>query len=459
MTRKTDWKKKVFPLFVHGDGVEYATRDSLMVWSWGNLLSLFGSLDSHLLIACFPKSVTSNNTWPLVWDWLVWSFKALAEGEHPRRGPYNEPLQKGTLFHSLQGQPLTANRLCGAIWSIQGDHEFFSNVLHLPHWRNPNPCWECDCTQPGGPKPYTVLDHGRRAFEKRSLESEGLCPHALFKVPGVSTRMVRGDGLHIVFTKGVFAHLLGSILHYCCWYDAPGGRQAVPPAKRLGLLWGKIQQEYSALGKGITRLSNLRLSMFTDERKPHAAPAFLNCKGGEAKHLAPALLEVIKKVLAKEGAVEHAAERAMVSALQKACNLVALWDNADMFLTEEEFATSMRLCDDFLTLYDLLNTWALAKGRNLFHIVMKHHTFLHLVENSFFLNPRCHWCFKSEDFVGRLSTLAFSVSMGTSSCRLSLKVGPKYRLMLHLRLTRGDMDAPWEAWAIEDWDWVEVAGP
>ena len=29
------WRKKTIPLFVHGDGVEYQTRDSLMVWSWG----------------------------------------------------------------------------------------------------------------------------------------------------------------------------------------------------------------------------------------------------------------------------------------------------------------------------------------------------------------------------------------------------------------------------------------
>ena len=27
------------PIFIHGDGVEYATRDSLMTWSWGSLLN------------------------------------------------------------------------------------------------------------------------------------------------------------------------------------------------------------------------------------------------------------------------------------------------------------------------------------------------------------------------------------------------------------------------------------
>ena len=43
-----DWKRKVVPLFIHGDGVEYQSRDTLMVWSFGSVLSLFSdSLMKH----------------------------------------------------------------------------------------------------------------------------------------------------------------------------------------------------------------------------------------------------------------------------------------------------------------------------------------------------------------------------------------------------------------------------
>ena len=47
----------------------------------------------------------------------------------------------------------------------------------------------------------------------------------LFKLRGTSC-MVRGDPLHILFCKGLYSHLIGSILHYCCYYEGPGVRTA-----------------------------------------------------------------------------------------------------------------------------------------------------------------------------------------------------------------------------------------
>ena len=72
----------------------------------------------------------------------------------------------------------------------------------------------------------------------------------------------------------------------------------------------------------------------------------------------------------------------------------------------------------------------------MFHVVIKFHTFLHLIQGAKFLNPRFHWCFRSEDFVGKVAKVGHSVSMGTKSTRLSLKVTQKYVFLLHLRLTR-----------------------
>ncbi|MFZ4779433.1 MAG: family 78 glycoside hydrolase catalytic domain, partial [Terrimicrobiaceae bacterium] len=58
-----DWREKTIPLFVHGDGVEYHDRDSLMVFSYGSLLSVDGALCSCLLHAAIPKSCTLEGTW------------------------------------------------------------------------------------------------------------------------------------------------------------------------------------------------------------------------------------------------------------------------------------------------------------------------------------------------------------------------------------------------------------
>jgi hypothetical protein len=120
-----NWRNKAVPLFAHGDGEEFQTRDSLMVWSFGCMLSLFGSLDNHLLMAAFPKSCTAPETWDNFWKWLAWSFKALLKGKRPDLDPDNLPFPPGSYFALAKGKPLTSKGLIGVIWSIQGDHDFF----------------------------------------------------------------------------------------------------------------------------------------------------------------------------------------------------------------------------------------------------------------------------------------------------------------------------------------------
>ena len=86
--------------------------------------------------------------------------------------------------------------------------------------------------------------------------------------------------------------------------------------------------------------------------------------------------------------------------------------------------------------YSFLSEWALEEGNKLFHVVHKVHTFQHMGVGSQHLNPRACWCFANEDFVSKMSQLVFSISPGVRSSKLSFKVGPKYRIILHLLLTR-----------------------
>ena len=73
-----------------------------------------------------------------------------------------------------------------------------------------------------------------------------------------------------------------------------------------------------------------------------------------------------------------------------------------------------------------------------------------LLKILFFFNPKTHWTFSSEDFVGKISIVASSVSPGVSSTKISAKLAPKYRVLLHFLLTREGMDMaarnidPWE---------------
>ncbi len=135
------------PLFIHGDGCEFQTRDSLMTWSWGSLLSQNPSLSAHLLLAAVPKSCSLPETWGPLDAWIAWSFTALTKGFHPRLDPWGNPLPKGVMTQ-LARQHLTKGKFKACIWAIQGDAEFCANVLKLPHWSKRYPCHECDGRRP-----------------------------------------------------------------------------------------------------------------------------------------------------------------------------------------------------------------------------------------------------------------------------------------------------------------------
>ena len=52
----------VVPMFLHGDKVEFANDDSLMVWHMGSVLSTMSSLSSGLLLAATPAKHRSEST-------------------------------------------------------------------------------------------------------------------------------------------------------------------------------------------------------------------------------------------------------------------------------------------------------------------------------------------------------------------------------------------------------------
>ena len=70
MKTTAGWQDSCTPIYVHGDGVDFSNNDSLMVFSWGSLLSNHSTLLSHFLLACFPKSCGTSSTWEAIWKYL-----------------------------------------------------------------------------------------------------------------------------------------------------------------------------------------------------------------------------------------------------------------------------------------------------------------------------------------------------------------------------------------------------
>ena len=199
------------------------------------------------------------------------------------------------------------------IWAIQGDQEFFSNVLKLSHWQNKYPCHECDAQKPMFKKKACPEGKSVKILKEENQQYEYVSPqqavlakrssHPLFSIPGVSTAMVRGDSLHILYSRGVGSHLAGSILHYMCFYDWPQ-RQRVSPITRLQKIFARVKELYSKR-KTTARLTNLRLSMVTNTQKPHKAYPCLEAKAAETKHFLPCLDEVVKESLPEDNPIHH----------------------------------------------------------------------------------------------------------------------------------------------------------
>ena len=213
----------------------------------------------------------------------------------------------------LAGKPLAKGHHRAIIWAIQGNQEFFSNVLKLSHWQNKYPCHECDAQKPlfkkkacPEGKSVKILKEENQQYEYVSPQQAVLAKrssHQLFSFPSVSTAMVRGDSLHILYSRGVGSHLAGSILHYMCFYDWPQ-RQRVSPITRLQKIFARVKELYSKR-KTTARLTNLRLSMITNTQKPHKAYPCLEAKAAETKHFLPCLEEVVKESLPEDNPIHH----------------------------------------------------------------------------------------------------------------------------------------------------------
>ena len=232
----------------------------------------------------------------------------------------------------------------------------------------------------------------------------------------------------MLFCKGLLSHLLGSALHTMIWPQP--GRQSVAPPTRLAAIFDRIQQLYVE-NNATTRVTNLKLSMFTDPAKPWQDWPFLKVKGSECKHLLACVATVSAELAQGTDHDHHRTE-----ALKAVSAFVALLDEAATVPSRAHADRAVALMQQFFQHYCWLNSWASAQGRFAYHITIKAHMADHLAENARFLNPTVVWCFKAEHNVGEISEMAHSVSMGVRSTHISTKLSKKYRQFLHFRLTR-----------------------
>ena len=97
------------------------------------------------------------------------------------------------------------------------------------------------------------------------------------------------------------------------------------------MLFEQIQVEFS-FQEATTRLTNLKISMFTDAQKPWSKWANPDVKGGEAKHLLPALIPVIKRLFDKSRLPEEVNMILAAEGLERLVTSGILWKSFPQML-------------------------------------------------------------------------------------------------------------------------------
>ena len=252
--------------------------------------------------------------------------------------------------------------------------------------------------------------------------------HPLFQLVGVTQLSLMFDVMHVLDQNGVTSHLLGNALFSFVFEDLRG-----PPRQALGRVWVRIQAIYKELGSA-HRLHNLRLSMFCDEGSPHASYPCLSTaiKATETRHLVQPVY-----VLACEfdsGSDVHTHRRLCLKNLLR---FYTLLEAHGLFIPGDQHALLATSVSKVLNHYSWLAKHSMENGRLQYSLVPKFHFLHHLAEQAKFCNPRFSWTYMSEDFVGHVVGLARSCAPGTGPLRLLPTVMQKYRLVQHLRFTRG----------------------
>lgn len=394
------FRDRLIPIVLHGDAAIYnKSEQSMLCVQWSSMLTCSNVWDSVFLITCFPKHARAlahldgHDTWQVIWDHIA---KGLQE--------YMEPAKLG--FQLLP-------------WVITGDLEYLNSELKLPHWNTAEPCLFCRASRQDDTR--SVRDIRRNAGWREHLLPPGSpapSNHVLFEVPGLSRDCIVYDWMHTV-DMGVVPYMVGSTLREIM----EEGRAA--RSANLSSAWARIQEIYAE------QHTDHRISKITPEMIAGKLPVLTRCKAAELRSLVPVMRQLCQEL--STGSVRDTLRVKAYESLESAYQVVL---HGPLFLKPDDVLELRRACVSFLELYHTLCSLAWEEDKALYNVVFKHHAFFHACDRAQWGNPRWTWCYKFEDFMGKMVVAASSCSHGTSPELLGGKVLQNYRLALSCRLTR-----------------------
>ena len=421
------------PISFHGDGTPTVGSGkvwgkSVNVFGWSSLLA-HGSTESvYFMSFCIYEAIqtagghghTLNSFFRrLAWspEWLykgVWPESDINGKMYDRDSPeWSRPIGK------KPGDPLAGGYYC-CLWIILGDLDYFTKVLGLANYNSNCPCSLCPVDSGG--LPWYDFRPAAPWLHKVFTAGEGNLTNILFTLPGVTVESIYPDWMHVKHL-GLDKKAYGSTLYALIHFVLPG-----EPADNLRKVFSEIHDVYRKRGVK-NRYSQMKLSMFFSKKG-----IALKGKAQEVKDLGPVLLEIWEKHFNKTIKI-HRQVRLILDLSVCLENIIddmqgwrptplqseALIETAHAYLNVLQSANDHFKSDD-------------AGPVELFHVTIKGHFLLHICYLAKFLNPSVAWCYRGEDFMGKIRPLAASCAKRAQPWEVTNKIISKYRHALQYTL-------------------------
>ena len=401
-----------------------------MVGSISFLLALGWSKATIFLLDLFAKvnrvykSTTDvpEGTYDIIWRYKVHSLTGLHNGVHEPLDPYGRPWPEGSGAAKYAGQKVCGGNFGGVVWQLAHDREYSANELGCPSWQSSSCCTWC----PAKRSNYNVREVGPAARFKTVLYQPGdsdrkVSHHPVWDIPGVTRFTHMGDMMH-GGDLGTGLQLHGSSLDHLTRPDGP--YESPGRAGRVRACWSDVQESYVATGV-MKRIQTLTPEMI-DGKSGYPC---LSIKASECRHLMRPMLHLLERQLSDSSFDGH-----IIEAYRSIVEVNEIVTSGGMTLTDAESTSLLESYDNFLLHSNFLATKAMEGGFCAFNMPCKFHEMRHICNFGKYTNPRAHWCYSFEDFIGHIKRSGQACVAGTAMHNVPSKMVDNYLRALSLDL-------------------------
>ena len=263
-------------------------------WAVANVLTNWG-FESIFHIASWANVCRAykeihgagNDTWDIMWDYIVLGFNSLFEGTHPALDPYDNPWPANSRQEALAGKDICNGLYFGVVWVFANDKEHACNEFKETHFNADACCGLCKADRDEHNVRNVQLDaRWRHTIALPRVLTGPEFAHKVWTTTGVNWFMDSGDWQHTV-DSGALLQLHGGCIRELTANNGPlnGGNIDW----RFSTLWEHLQSKYT-IGAGC-RLQTLGKTSIGKPGKPFPE---LRCKSAVSRHLVLPMLLVLR---------------------------------------------------------------------------------------------------------------------------------------------------------------------